>query len=138
VAATGIAGALDSERTFVVTVPAGARRLVVRTADGTGDVDVYVRRGAPATDVAWDCASTELATAETCEFESPAAGEWYVTLFGYTAYSGVTVTATVTTGAVSADAAPSRSTAPVRQARRATGKAAPKLVGWGARAERTR
>jgi hypothetical protein len=81
-----------------VTVPTGATRLDVRTSGGTGDVDLYVRRGQPPAGSTWDCNSTGDATTESCVITNPVAGEWYVTLLGYQVYAGVSLTATVTGG----------------------------------------
>ena len=98
VAVSGLAGAEGSAKLYVITVPTGATGLSVRTSGGIGDADLYVRRGSPPTSSAVDCASVELTTVESCTFTNPAAGEWYVLLVGYAAYSGVTLTATVTGG----------------------------------------
>lgn len=91
---SGLAGAANSSIPRAFTVPAGATRLVVRTAGGTGDVDMLVV-GPDAT----PCASTSGSNDETCEFNAPMAGSWQVQLNAFNAYSGVTLTVTVTTGA---------------------------------------
>lgn len=98
VAVSGLAGAVGSAKLYVITVPTGATNLTVRTSGGTGDADLYVRRGSPPTSSVADCASDEVTTVESCTFTNPAAGEWYILLVGYGAYSGVTLTATVTGG----------------------------------------
>jgi len=97
-AVTGLSGAGGSTKLYVITVPTGATGLTVRTTGGTGDVDLFVRRGSAPTSSAADCESVEFSTVETCSFTNPAAGEWYILLLGYEAYSGVTLTATVTGG----------------------------------------
>jgi alpha-tubulin suppressor-like RCC1 family protein len=98
VAVTGISGASGSNRHYLITVPAGATQLSVSTTGGTGDMDLYVNFGAQATATNADCDSESASTAESCVISNPAAGEWYIMLLGYTAYSGVSLTATVTGG----------------------------------------
>lgn len=95
---TGLAGAEDSERLYRIAVPAGATRLEIRTGGGTGDLDLFVRRGQPPAPGAVDCASVGDATEEACVIPNPAAGDWYVLLVAFQAYSGVTLTPTVTGG----------------------------------------
>lgn len=97
-AVTALNGTAGSQRLFTIAVPAGATSLAVRTSGGSGDVDLYLRRGAPPTASAIDCASEEPATTESCTIANPAAATWYILLLGYEAYSGVTLTASVTTG----------------------------------------
>ena len=46
---------------------------------------------------AFDCSSISSGSAETCLFSAPTAGTYYVLLYGYSAYSGVTVRASYTT-----------------------------------------
>lgn len=97
VAVSGISGAEDSQRRYRIPVTAGATGLLITTTGGSGDVDMYVRRGAvPTPASAVDCASDEDFTEEVCDIPSPAAGDWYIVLYGFEAYSGVTLTATVT------------------------------------------
>jgi hypothetical protein len=94
----GLSGAVGSQRLYAITVPTGATALTVRTTGGSGDVDLYVRRGSPPTSAAVDCASEGDTTVETCTLTNPAAGEWYILLVGFQAYSGVALTASVTGG----------------------------------------
>ena len=100
IAVTNLAGAEDSERLYRIAVPAGATRLLVTTAGGTGDADLAVRYGAPpvfGAPVA--CVSEEFDNAERCDIANPQAGDWYILVMGFEAYTGLTLTATVTTGA---------------------------------------
>jgi serine protease len=89
---TGLAGATGSERHYKLAVPSGASNLVIRITGGSGDADLYVRRGSQPTTSTYDCRPYRNGNEETCTFASPAAGDWYVMLRGYTAYSGVTLT----------------------------------------------
>ncbi len=97
VAVTGISGAAGSSRHYRITVPTGATQLSVST-NGTGDLDLYVRRGTEATRTIADCDSEGASAAESCVIANPTAGEWYIMLYGFTAYSNVSLTATVTGG----------------------------------------
>jgi hypothetical protein len=95
---TGIAGAENSRRYYRIVVPAGATRLRVRTEDdGTGDVDLLVRRGSLPTLLESTCESFNFGNEDQCEQENPTAGDWYIMLFGSEGgYAGATLTATVT------------------------------------------
>jgi aqualysin 1 len=83
---------------YRVTVPEGATDLDISTFGGTGDVDLFVRRGSPPDLWAWefDCASWNGDTRERCFLPEPAAGDWYVLLYTMEPYQGVTLLATAT------------------------------------------
>ncbi len=98
VAVTGLSGAQGSEIEFFIEVPANAQDLVISISGGSGDADLYVRRGAPPTTSNWDCRPYLSGNNETCSFASPQAGTWYVMIRGYQAYSGVTLQASYTEG----------------------------------------
>ncbi|WP_051323038.1 S8 family serine peptidase [Luteimonas sp. J29] len=95
---TGLSGASGSTRTWTIEVPAGANNLVVKIAGGSGDADLYVRRGSPPTTTSYDCRPYLTGNNETCTFASPQSGTWYVMLRGYSAFSGVTLTASYQAG----------------------------------------
>jgi hypothetical protein len=93
------------ETVYRVVVPDGATSLVVTTSGGSGDLDLYVRRGQTPTESTYDCQSSGGDNDERCELDSPAEGTWYIMLQGFEAYSGVTLIATVTTGSTGGQAA---------------------------------
>ncbi len=95
-AVTNISGAENNVKTYRIPVAAGATRLLITTSGGSGDVDLLVRRGSPPTLSTNDCSSAGDFNDEVCEEFNPAAGDWYIVLLGFEAYSGVTLTATVT------------------------------------------
>ena len=95
-ARTGLSGATGSQQFFKITIPAGVTSLRFEMSGGTGDADLYVRRGARPTLDVFDCAPFAGGNAETCTFNNPAAGTWYVLLDAFAAYSGVRLVATVT------------------------------------------
>ena len=88
---TGISGASGSQQFWKLTVPTGQARAVFTITGGTGDADLYVRLGARPTTSLWDCRPFINGNTETCTFTNPAAGDYYVMLRGFAAYSGVTL-----------------------------------------------
>jgi hypothetical protein len=95
---SGVSGAQNSQKFYVVKVPTGASNLKVTTTAGTGDADLYVKFGSKPTTSSFDCKSDGSTSAETCTIAAPQVGNYYVLLNGYSAYSGVTITATYSTG----------------------------------------
>ncbi|MEK8031449.1 M4 family metallopeptidase [Ideonella sp. DXS29W] len=91
---SGLSGASGSQTFFKIDVPAGQSTLTITISGGTGDVDLYTKLGARPTLSTYDCRPYQSGNAETCTVTSPAAGTYYVMLNGYSAYSGVTLTAT--------------------------------------------
>jgi len=94
---SNLAGATGSSAYYSFSVPAGASNLVISISGGTGDVDLYVRASAQPTTSVFDCAPYESGNEETCAFATPLATSYYILLAGYSAFSGVTLTATYTT-----------------------------------------
>ncbi|TVQ42153.1 MAG: S8 family peptidase [Wenzhouxiangella sp.] len=88
-----LSGSQGSERFFTIDVPDGATDLVIQMSGGSGDADLYVRRGNPPTQSTYDCRPYLNGNNETCTFASPQAGTWHVMIHGWTAYSGVNLVA---------------------------------------------
>lgn len=88
-----VLGGAGSTFNFTFEVPAGVPRVIFLSAldsSGSGDADIFVRRGALPTGSIYDCASTtNNNSSEACVLDSPQAGTWYVTIYGYTSYSGL-------------------------------------------------
>ncbi|MGM9489262.1 M4 family metallopeptidase [Ideonella sp. YS5] len=95
---SGLSGASGSQAFFKIDVPAGQTTLTITITGGTGDADLYTRRGSRPTLSTYDCRPYKTGNAETCTYTAPAAGTYYVLLNGYSAYSGVTLTATYSVG----------------------------------------
>lgn len=91
VAKTGLAGTAGSERHFVIRVPTGQNKLVIKTSGGTGDCDLYVRRASQPTTSLYDHRPYLSGNAETVEVIDPSADDWYVMVRGFSAYSGVSL-----------------------------------------------
>ena len=81
-------------RSYRLDVPAGATSLTFTLQGGTGDADLFVKRGFEPTDVIFDCVSAGATSNETCSFTAPQAGTWFVRIVAFSAYSGVTLTGT--------------------------------------------
>lgn len=95
---TGLSGASGDWLHYYIDVPAYATDLTVAITGGSGDADLYVRRGAQPTSSSYDCRPYRSGNEESCSSTNPAQDRWYVSLQAYAAFSGVTLTATVTTG----------------------------------------
>ena len=91
---TGLSGATNNNASFSVQVPSGATNLVVSTSGGTGDVDLFVKAGTAPTLQSYDCLSQSTGNTENCGVASPSAGTYHVLLYGYAAYSGVSLRVT--------------------------------------------
>jgi serine protease len=77
---------------YTVTVPAGRTNLTVNISGGTGDADLYVRRGAQPTTSTYDCRPYKSGSTESCSFTNPVAATYYIGVRAYTAVSGLTLT----------------------------------------------
>jgi secreted trypsin-like serine protease/subtilisin family serine protease len=97
VSVASLSGASASSKLFSIAVPAGATNLSIRTSGGTGDVDLFTRFGQLPTTSVYDCMSAALNNTESCTNSAPSSGTYYVMLYGYSAYSGLTVTASYST-----------------------------------------
>jgi hypothetical protein len=87
---------------FKITVPAGEGNLTITSAGGTGDVDMYVKRGVQPTDSFYDYRSDRPGNNESVSISADIldttdilAGDWYISLHGYAAVAGVSLNATV-------------------------------------------
>ena len=90
---SNISIARRSWKHYTVTVPAGMSNLTVSTAGGSGDGDLYVRRGAQPTTTTYDCRPYKSGNTEGCSFTNPQAAIWHISIYGYSAVSGLTLTA---------------------------------------------
>lgn len=81
---------------YFMNVPAGKTKLTFTIAGGSGDADLYVRLGAAPTTSSYTCRPYLSGNSETCTFNAPATGTYYVGVRAYSTYSGVTLTGTTT------------------------------------------
>lgn len=97
-AVTGISGtgARGSTNLYKIAVPAGATSLSVTLNGGPGDVDLFMQEGSPPTNTTYDCSSENGGNGETCTITNPVPGTWFVVLYLWDPYSGVTLTPAIT------------------------------------------
>ncbi|MGN6518237.1 MAG: M4 family metallopeptidase [Dokdonella sp.] len=81
---------------YTLVVPAGQSKVVFTISGGTGDADMYVRRGSAPTTSTYDCRPYTSGNSETCTFNAPTAGTYYVNVRAYAAFSGVSLKGTIT------------------------------------------
>jgi vibriolysin len=91
-AVTNLSGAAQSNAYWRVQTPAGAT-LTVKISGGSGDADLYTRFGARPTTSTYSCRPYLNGNTETCTQTNTQAGDYYVMLRGYAAYSGVSLIA---------------------------------------------
>ena len=91
-AVTGVSGAANSAAYWRIATPAG-KTLTVSISGGTGDADLYTRQGARPTTSSYACRPYLNGSAETCTQAATVAGDYYVMVRGYSAFSGVTLIA---------------------------------------------
>lgn len=91
VTVTNITVGANGEIKYQLTVPNGATNLLFAMYGGTGDADIYVKRGTPPTNSSYDCRPFSFGNNETCFFPAPASGIWYVTVKGFSASAGVSL-----------------------------------------------
>lgn len=89
---TSISGATGNTKFWKIT-PGAGRTLTVRISGGSGDADLYLRFGSRPTTSTWSCRPYLNGNNETCTISNTAAGDYYIMLRAYTAYSGVTLQA---------------------------------------------
>lgn len=76
---------------YTRTMPAGYSKITVTLAGGTGDADLYVTNGRKSSTVSYDCRSNGSSNNESCTFNAPKSGVWYIDVYGYSASSGITL-----------------------------------------------
>ncbi|WP_084451745.1 M4 family metallopeptidase [Roseateles chitosanitabidus] len=91
---TGISLATNATKLYSIAVPAGRSSVTFKLSGGTGDGDIYVRRGSAPTTSTYDRASTGSTNSETITISAPTAGTYYLLL---SAYAKVTSTSLVAT-----------------------------------------
>jgi len=91
---TGISLSTNSKKLYSINVPAGRSTLTVRLSGGSGDGDIYVRRGSAPTTTSYDKKSDGSTNSETITFNSPTSGTYYVLLNAYRTVSGASLVAT--------------------------------------------
>ena len=91
VGVTNVSGATGSQKLYTLAVPAGKSSVTFTTTGGSGDADIYVKLGSAPSTTSYTCRSEGTTNAETCTITNPASGTWYLLVYAYASYSGVTV-----------------------------------------------
>jgi Zn-dependent metalloprotease len=89
-------GAAGSQTFFTYSAAAGQTVTVTiapNIAGSTGDADLYVKFGAAPTTAVFDCRPYLAGSSERCTLTNPSAGTYYIMLNGFSAYTGVDLTA---------------------------------------------
>lgn len=88
-----LAGANGSWLYYRLSVPTGASSLNVSISSttGTGDADLYLRYGALPSLASWDASPYLAGSNEAIVWSSPAAGDWFIGVNAFSAYSGLTL-----------------------------------------------
>jgi xanthomonalisin len=94
---TGLAATKGNwSSTYSIVIPSGSSSLTVNISGGTGDADLYVRKGSAPTTSSYTCRPYLTGNNETCTISSPTAGAtYYIRVRAYATYSGVTLTTTI-------------------------------------------
>ncbi|HWU89855.1 MAG TPA: pre-peptidase C-terminal domain-containing protein, partial [Kofleriaceae bacterium] len=99
VAVTGLSDSTTGNmKFFKLTVPTGQTTLTFELSGGTGDADMYVNFGSHPSLTVYQCRPYLSGNAETCTITNPSAGDWYVGLNAYSAYSGASLKGTYSSG----------------------------------------
>ena len=71
-------------------VPSGMSSLTVSISGGSGDADLYLRRGTAPTTSTYDCRPYKSGNSESCTVTGPAADTYHTGIRAYNAFSGLT------------------------------------------------
>ncbi|HYO75062.1 MAG TPA: M4 family metallopeptidase, partial [Thermoanaerobaculia bacterium] len=98
VAVSGIGASTGAWKHYKIAVPAGQTKLDIVMSGGTGDGDMYVKRGSQPTSSSYDYRPYKTGNAESVSVASPVAGDWYISIYAYSTFASVTLKATYTGG----------------------------------------
>jgi xanthomonalisin len=93
---TGLAATKNNAVNYTMVVPSGASNLKFAISGGTGDADLYVKRGSAPTTSSYDCRPYVAGNSETCNISPATAGTYYVMVRAYSSYTGVKLTGSYT------------------------------------------
>lgn len=94
---SSISGSTGSWKYYKLTVPSGQSKLDIRITGGSGDADLYVKRGSKPTTSSYDYRPYKSGNEESVSVTSPVAGDWYIGIHAYSSYSGLALQATYST-----------------------------------------
>ena len=88
---SNISVSTNSWARFTQDLGAGYSSLTVTISGGSGDADLYVNYGSASSTSTYLCRPYKNGNSETCSFDNPQSGTWYLDLRGYSNASGVTL-----------------------------------------------
>ncbi|MDH5180587.1 MAG: PPC domain-containing protein [Gammaproteobacteria bacterium] len=91
VTVTNLSGSADSWQYFKITVPPGTSTMDVNMRGTTGDADLYIKYDSLPSDTNWDIRPWLNGSTELVRINTPPAGDFYIGINGYTAFSGVSL-----------------------------------------------
>jgi vibriolysin len=94
VAVTGISASTGTWKHYKITVPSGQSSLAIVMSGGTGDGDLYVKLGSQPTLSSYNYRPYLSGNNETVNVSNPTAGDWYISIYAYAAFSSVSLKAT--------------------------------------------
>ena len=95
VSVSGLSGATGSQQFFGIVIPSGKAKLTISISGGTGDANLYLRLSSLPSTTTYTARSIFVGNADSIPLTFPAAGTYYVLLYGNAAFSGVTIKAVV-------------------------------------------
>jgi hypothetical protein len=94
VAVTGIGASTGTWKHYKIAVPTGQTSLAIAMSGGTGDGDLYVKRGSQPTSSSYDYRPYLSGNGESVNVSNPVAGDWYISIYAYSTFASVTLKAT--------------------------------------------
>ncbi|WP_448565864.1 M4 family metallopeptidase [Thalassotalea ganghwensis] len=91
VSASNVSVSRGSWTRYTYELPAGYSSMTVSMSGGSGDADLYVNHGSQSTLTNYDCRPYRNGNNESCDFQNPQAGTWYLDVYGYSNASGITL-----------------------------------------------
>ena len=85
-----ISGSQGSQTRYEVTIPSGASGFSVEMSGGSGDADLYVKKGSAPTTSDYQCRPYKTGNNESCPGSGD--GTFHIMVNGYSAYSGASLT----------------------------------------------
>ncbi len=89
-----LAGGKEEQFAFKIVPPEGSSDLLLTIGGGSGDADIYLSAGSEPSLTAYDCRPWLPGNDEHCSVTGALVGTYHGMVHGYSAYSGVTLTAT--------------------------------------------
>lgn len=90
----GLSAATGQELRFTIQVPAGNTSFLLKMSGGTGDADLYIRRGTPPTTTEFDARPFLTGNEESVSGTNVPADTYHVMIRAYEGFSGVSLLAT--------------------------------------------